>query len=253
MSNTVQLGSSPGGQWAAFVGWDTQPLYVGQSSHTSKVVNSRVSSGHVGHAAGTGETTTRSLCDNRNRWDRLSYNKKWAGLLCQRPWWNRRRGRHGLGCCAWVHIPLMIIFIVFFFKQQQVIFFSCGPGGCPLPWLFNIPPANKKGSRQQTSALLNGSKANLDPWIRTANQDRSEMQIKLRINQEAIRKCKSQRKRKYDYRLATKWCKGGQSKEMADLPVFRNANEKQYRMQEERKRRALSKVQFAVEGRPQTR
>ena len=93
----------------------------------------------------------------------------------------------------------------FFFKQQQVIFFFfCGPGGCPLPWLFNIPPANKKGSRQQTSALLNGSKANLDPWIRTANQDRSEMQIKLRINQEAIRKCKSQRKRKYDYRLATK-------------------------------------------------
>ena len=48
-------------------------------------------------------------------------------------------------------------------------------------------------------------------------------------------------------------CKGGQSKEMADLPVFRNTNEKQYRMQEERKRRALSKVQFALEGRPQTR
>ena len=79
------------------------------------------------------------------------------------------------------------LFFLFFF-------FSCGPGGCPLPWLFNIPPAKTKGSRQQTSALLNGSKANLDPWIRTANQDRSEMQIKLRINQEAIRKCKSQRK-----------------------------------------------------------
>ena len=102
--------------------------------------------------------------------------------------------------------PLPFIFI-FFFGQLRLkasakttlffflfFFFSCGPGGCPLPWLFNIPPAKTKGSRQQTSALLNGSKANLDPWIRTANQDRSEMQIKLRINQEAIRKCKSQRK-----------------------------------------------------------
>ena len=82
----------------------------------------------------------------------------------------------------------------FFFFGFFCFFFFCGPGGCPLPWLFNIPPAKTKGSRQQTSALLNGSKANLDPWSRTANQDRSEMQIKLRINQDAIRKCKSQRK-----------------------------------------------------------
>ena len=100
--------------------------------------------------------------------------------------------------------PLPFIFIFFWAAPIEgvsqdyplffLFFFSCGPGGCPLPWLFNIPPAKTKGSRQQTSALLNGSKANLDPWIRTANQDRSEMQIKLRINQEANRKCKSQRK-----------------------------------------------------------
>ena len=136
--------------------------------------------------------------------------------------WDRVPMRRGLGCCAWAPTrkgetnrrggwglsPHSLLFLFFFLGQLRLktsakttlffflFFFSCGPGGCPLPWLFNIPPAKTKGSRQQTSALLNGSKANLDPWIRTANQDRSEgeMQIKLRINQEAIRKCKSQRK-----------------------------------------------------------
>ena len=142
-------------------------------------------------------TTPTTYCTG---WDRVPMRR---GLGCcawapTRKGETNKRGGWGLGCCAWAPNPFDFFFLGSSDWRRQPrlpsFFFSCGPGGCPLPWLFNIPPAKTKGSRQQTSALLNGSKANLDPWIRTANQDRSEMQIKLRINQEAIRKCKWQRK-----------------------------------------------------------
>ena len=61
----------------------------------------RVSSSHIGHAAGTGETTTHDLWKKRIRWDRISYRvgravvpepdlrgwnrwarTAWVGLLC---------------------------------------------------------------------------------------------------------------------------------------------------------------------------
>ena len=109
--------------------------------HSCTVSENWVSSGRSGHAAGTGETTTRSLWDNCIKWDRVPNNGlgycAWAPA---KEGETGKRGRRGLGCCAWALTPLIFfLFGVFFWS----LFFFCGTGVGRIPGCLNRTVPNE--------------------------------------------------------------------------------------------------------------
>ena len=110
------------GRGEAFVNCDTLLLLVGWSCLSRRVSENWVSSGRSGHAAGTGETTTRSLWDNWIGWDRVQL-KRGLGYCAWAPTKEgetSRRGRRGLGYCAWA---LTTLIIFFWSVNQDILFF----------------------------------------------------------------------------------------------------------------------------------
>ena len=123
------------GRGEAFVNCDTLPLFVSWPCHSCRVSENWVSSGRSGHAAGIGETTTRSLLDNCIGWDRVPI-KRGLGYCAWAPTKEgetSKRGRRGLGYCAWAPTP-SFFFVVRFEASAKISFFFLTSFSCTMKW-----------------------------------------------------------------------------------------------------------------------